>query len=298
VTNARDRIVVLDGEHSSVYAPAKYLAENGFSVGFVPLLKTGECDLDALVRAVAPTGSAIFRAGEGAGVTVVFGLVNSDVGTIQDAKTIVERIRAVSPRAHIHMDATQAFCKIPFNVSELGVDSVSISAHKIHGPKGVGALWVRKGVTLRAQMLGGGQQALRAGTENNPGVVGFGRAVELFDTEKHFAFVSELHGRLATAMEEIGARRLGGGKNPYISMWILPNRVFGQTIMNALGEVGVLVGLGSACNGTNRNRTLTAMGVSDADAKSVLRISLSSFNTAAEIDVFVEKISKILKSLS
>ncbi|MDR0461718.1 MAG: cysteine desulfurase [Christensenellaceae bacterium] len=275
----RTRILCLEGEHSSVYAPVKYLKDNGYDITIIPLQSDGRANLGDI---------------RGVYDLVLFGLVNSDTGTIQDAKAIVQSLRRSFPKAHIHCDATQAFCKIPFNVVELDLDSASISGHKICGPKGIGALYLKKGVHLDPIMLGGGQQPIRPGTENNPAVLGFAKAVEVFNTNENFAHVSALHAHLIKSLPQ-GVTVNGINNNPYITNLQLSGRVLGQTVLNALAIDGILVGLGSACSGSNKSRTLSAMGISDQRAKQVLRISFCPENTAAEVDNFISKLSEILK---
>jgi len=281
------KILLLEGEHSSAHTPAKFLGDNGYDVEMIPLDKLGRADLSKLKT--APN--------IGSSVTLVFGLVNSDTGTIQDAKSIVQAVRAMSPNAHIHCDATQAFCKIPFDVESLGFDSVAISAHKIGGPKGIGALWIKKGVNIKQLMFGGGQQALRPGTENNPGVAGFAKAVEVFDTNTNWKNVSQLHTHLVTNLPK-DCTINGINNNPYITNIGLPNNIMGQTAMNALATDGILVGLGSACaSNASKNRTLVAMGIQDQKTKQVLRISFSPDNTIADVDIFIKKLKETLAKL-
>ena len=285
--NKRTQILCLEGEHSSIYTPVKHLKDNGYAVSFIPLQRNGMADtakIVSLLKNIYPES------------LVLFGLVNSDTGTIQDAKSIVQNIRAICPTAHIHCDATQAFCKIPFDVVDLDLDSLSISAHKIHGAKGVGALWIKSSVHLNPIMFGGGQQTIRPGTENTPGTIGFGVAVEIYDTEKNFAIVSNLHTRLIKKLPSKCAVN-GINNNPYITNIQLPN-IFGQTVLNALAGDGIFVGLGSACMGTDKNRTLVGMGIPESKTKQVIRISFNPENTLAEVDTFIERLNEWIDKLS
>jgi len=274
-------VLLLDGEHSSAHNPVKFLKDSGFPVTHIPL------NADGRIRTPALSG------GDG---LVIFGLVNSDTGTIQDAAGFVRDIRAKYPNAHIHCDATQAFCKIPFDANTLGFDSVAISAHKIGGPKGIGALWLKKGVNLRPMLYGGGQHPLRPGTENTTGILGFARAVEVFDTTTSWSHISNLHARLIMKLPQ-GCTVNGINNNPYITNISLPN-VLGQTVMNALAIEGIIVGMGSACAASsNTNRTLQAMGMPPQKTRQVLRVSFSSENTVAHVDAFTTKLGDILTKL-
>jgi len=286
----RHHLIVLSGEHSSVFAPAKYLKDNGFEVDFVPLHGDGTADLDAVRRLVKPN-TTLF----------VFGMVNSDTGCMQNTREIVRIVREINKGVHIHCDATQAFCKFNFDVQILGLDSVAICAHKINGPKGIGALWIRNvdsvKATLHPIMLGGGQQPLRPGTENNPAVMGFAKAVETFDTEKNYTHVKKLYDRLVSNLPN-GCTLNGNSPNPYIINIQLPN-ILGQTVMNALSSVGICVGLGSACASTAaKNRTLLAMGIEEKKTKQVIRVSFGVYNTLEEVDRFLDELKKILANLA
>jgi len=280
-------LLVLEGEHSSVYAPAKYLRDNGFDVGFVPLNRDGTCDLTALRRLVRHD-TALF----------VFGLVNSDTGCIQNAAEIVRVVRDRNRGVHIHCDATQGFAKIPFDAVALGIDSVAISAHKIGGPKGVGVLWFSSKLsTIKPLMHGGGQQFLRPGTENTPAILGFAKAAEVWDTDVNLAKASQLHERLIRGLPA-GCTVNGINNNPYITNIQLPSGVLGQTVMNALAVVGICVGLGSACaSAAVKNRTLLAMGIAEARTKQVLRVSFGINNTSQDVDTFLAELKKVLGEL-
>ena len=286
VTAKRNHAIVFMGEHSSVFEPFKYLHDNGFEIDFVPLQSNGTVDLTALKGFVRENTSLL-----------VFGLVNSDTGTIQDARTISSIVKTINPRVHIHCDATQGFCKLPFYVEDLGVDSIAISAHKIHGPKGIGGLWLKKGSTLRPMMYGGGQQNLRPGTMDTPSIVGFAKAVEVFNTEENFKHVSALHEYLVSNLPST-CNINGVNSNPYITNIQLPNGVMGQSVMNALDGNGIVIGLGSACSSSSgKNRTLSAMGHSDNKTKQVIRVSFSHENTIGEVSQLIEQLNSALKFL-
>jgi len=286
ITNPRQHFLASAGEHSSVYSPSVYLKQNDFNVDYAPLLSDGQIDTDAVKRRILPN-TALFA----------FGMVNSDTGTLQNAAEIVRAVRAINPRTHIHCDAVQSFCKFDFDAASLGLDSVVVSAHKIYGPKGIGALWLRKGVTLKPLMLGGAQQDYRPGTENNPAILGFAAAVENFDTEKYYNHIKQLHARLIRGLPA-DCTINGSNLNPYITNIQLPKGILGQTVLNALSMKGICVGLGSACASTaSKNRTLLAMGIPEAGTKQVLRVSFGIYNTLAEVDIFLDELKKISSSL-
>lgn len=288
VTHPRMSMVAVAGEHSSIYAPSVYLKNNGFTVDYVPLKSDGEIDKDALKSRILPN-TALF----------VFGMVNSDTGTLQNAAEIVRIVRAANPSTHIHCDAVQAFCKYSFDVAAIGLDSVVVSAHKIYGPKGIGALWLRKGISLKPIMHGGAQQAYRPGTENNADIIGFTAAVQNFDTVKNYDYVKKLHAHLVDALPTLGCTVNGNNLNPYITNIALPNNILGQHVLNALSAKNICVGLGSACASTaSKNRTLLAMGIPEPKTKQVLRVSFGIYNTVAEIDIFVRELKEVLVKLA
>jgi len=185
---------------------------------------------------------------------------------------------------HIHFDATQIFCKLPFFVDDKingkRIDSVSISAHKIGGPKGIGALWIRKGITLKPLMYGGGLEA-RAGTENTPAIIGFARAVELWDTEKNLEYVSGLNDYLVKNLPN-GCVPIQN-TNPYIVTINIP--INGQIVMNAMEKEGILVGIGSACSSK------------DNVEKRQIRISFSPKNTQNEVKIMLKSLENALKNI-
>ena len=288
IITPKHKLVLLSGEHSSSYSPSVFLRQNNVQVEYVPLLKNGEADQKSLKNILTKD------------VTLVcFSLVNSDTGVLQDAKEIVSLVKGVNPKIHVHCDAVQGFCKHDFDVDDLGFDSCSVSAHKIYGPKGIGALWVRKGVTLRPILYGGSDHGFRPGTENNSAITGFAKAVEIFDTKKDFEHVSALHSRLVEGLPASVSFSTGSysPKNPYIANLLLP--VMGSHVLNALSAKGIYVGLGSACSArATKNRTLLAMGMNERQSKNVLRLSFGRWNTISDVDDFLAGLTLVLSQLS
>lgn len=219
---------------------------------------------------------------------VIFGAPRGKLNIINaDHASITEPLKHITPdrnvnHTHTHLDATQIFCKIPFDVR--GIDTISISAHKIGGPKGIGALWIRKGVTLKPIMYGGGHD-IRAGTPASPLIVGFAKAVGLWDTEKNLAIVRCLRERLVAGLPKSCTvnTELTPANNPYIVYIDTP--VFGQTIMNAMCERGIIIGIGSACSSKQNTK------------KKVIRVSFCPENTGAEIDKFLQNLANVLDKL-
>jgi len=266
-----NHLVITAGDHNSVYLYAKAYEQRGYTVNTLPLQKDGTVDL-ATIDKIVNDQTSLF----------IFSLVNSDVGTYQDAAAVVAAVRARNPKVHIHADAAQAFCKFDFDVTKLGLDSVTICGHKIHGPKGVGALWVRAGINIEPPH----------GTLNNAAIIGFAKAAENFACTQ----VPILHRYLVEHLPD-GCRINGINNNPYITNIALPG-VFGETVMNALSTQDIYVGLGSACaSHAKGNRTLAAMKLSPQAQKQVLRISLGMNNTLDDIKTFLSALQTILTAI-
>ena len=265
------QLVITAGDHNSVYLAAKARADNGCQVATIPLLKDGTIDIN-VIKTLVTDKTAL----------VIFSLVNSDIGTYQDAATLVKAVRACNPNTHIHADAAQAFCKFDFDVTQLDLDSVTICGHKIHGPKGVGALWVRNGINIEPPH----------GTLNNAAIVGFATAAANFNCPH----VAELHQYLVTHLPN-GCQVNGINNNPYITNILLPG-IFGETVLNALSAKEIYIGLGSACaSHAKGNRTLDAMKLSPKAQKQVLRVSLGMNNTLEDIKTFLTELTTVLLAI-
>ena len=264
-------LVITAGDHNSVYLAARDRENRGYTVSTVPLQRDGRIDIAAIDQLITDQ-TALF----------IFSLVNSDIGTYQDAAAVVKAVRARNPRTHIHADASQAFCKFDFDVTALDLDSVTICGHKIHGPKGVGALWVRAGINIEPPH----------GTLNHAAIVGLATAAANF----HCPQVETIHQYLVKHLPD-GCRINGINNNPYITNILLPG-VFGETVMNALSAQDIYVGLGSACaSHAKGNRTLDAMKLTPKEQKQVLRVSLGMNNTLDEMKTFLAALQTILQAI-
>lgn len=267
----QQHLVITAGDHNSIFLYAKEFSNRGFTVATLPLQRDGQIDLTAIDQLV-DAQTALF----------MFSLVNSDVGTYQDAQAIVSAVRARNPKTHIHADASQAFAKFDFDVTKLDLDSVTICGHKIHGPKGVGALWVRTGINIEQPH----------GTLNHSAIAGLATACETFQCPA----VPTIHQYLITHLPD-GCQVNGINNNPYITNILLPN-VFGETVMNALSAQDIYVGLGSACaSHAKGNRTLDAMKLTPQQQKQVLRISLGMDNTLTDIKTFLTALQTVLQAI-
>jgi len=278
-----DHVVVSAVEHPSVREAARALEAEGFRVTWVPVDAYARVDPDDVRRALTPK-------------TVLVSVMhaNNVVGTIQPIAAIAAAVRRTS--ALFHCDAAQSFGKIPVNVNALGVDLLTVNAHKLGGPKGVAALYVRKGVRIDPLVYGGKQErALRPATQNVPGIVGFAKAVELAlaeqETERRrlAALRQRLIARLATA---IPGFHVNGHPTECLPthLNIRIDRIEGQALMLELDRRGFATSSGSACSAANHEPSyvLLAMGQSREAAWESLRITLGRTTTEASVDALAD----------
>ena len=290
---SRKRIIASAIEHSSTMAPLAKLEERGFEVTRVSPDRDGRVDQEEVAAAIHNEVGL-----------VTIGLVNGEVGTIQDVAAIaLESSRA---GALFHLDAAQAVGRIPVRVEDFGCDLMTISAHKIGGPAGIGALYVRPGANLTATMLGGPQEGgLRAGTPNLIGAIGFGVAAEAVSSarEDERARIEMLADALLDhLLEKIPGLRLNGPRRGRVANTLnltFPG-VLGESMLIALDLEGVEVSMGSACaaGAVEPSHVLAAMGRSAAEARSSLRISLGWSTSAKEITQAAEIIARVWRRVA
>lgn len=286
----RKHIITTAVEHPSVLNSCGWLEKLGFSVTYLPVDGYGMVDPADLAAALRETTCL---------VTVM--LANNETGCIQPVAdlALIARARHVV----VHTDAVQAAGRIPVDVEELGVDLLTVSAHKLHGPKGVAALYARKGIEFDALVSGGHQEwGLRAGTENVPGIVGFGKAAEIaMDRIHEMARVRQLREKLQEGILQIvaGAKVNGQGKLrlPNTLNVTLPG-IRGESLVIALDQIGITLSSGSACRSGDPepSRALLAMGLSEEEAHCSVRFSLGVENTEDEIDHTLAAIGHIVSA--
>jgi cysteine desulfurase NifS len=273
-----NHIITSSIEHPAVLNACRWLENRGFRVTYLPVDRTGRIDPGSLTEAI-----------EEETILVSIMLANNETGTIQ---AIPELARIAKDRGVLfHTDAVQALGKIPLDVEDLGVDILSLSAHKVHGPKGVGALYIRKGVRLESLIHGGGHEGgVRSGTENTPGIAGFGRAVEMVPRcIEQMRQVKRLRDRLEEGIGKISeACSLNGNREhrlPNTLNLTLPG-FRGESIVLEMDKRGVRFASGSACHSGSPepSHALLAMGLTPAEAHCALRFSLGHDTTADDID--------------
>jgi cysteine desulfurase len=285
------RLLIGATEHSSVAQTARQLASHGWEVRDIPVDGNG--------RVLAETFEQ-YCAGHAALVSVM--MANNETGTVQDIAALSEVARRHG--AIFHTDAVQAAGKIPVRFHATGAQLMSLSAHKLNGPKGVGALIVDKAIELEPQLAGGGQEKnRRSGTENVAGIVGFGvaAAIALERLERHGARLLDLRNRLESGLRAIGGITIfsAGAERLPNTVCFAADGVEGETLVMSLDKAGMAVSSGSACGSgkSEPNPVLTAMGVSPELARGSVRASLGAGSNEQDIDSFIAALADQLQRL-
>ena len=290
-----NRIVTTDSEHPAVENVMQALEKDGFEVIRIST-RGGVLDMEQLDKALNDRV-----------LLVSMMLVNNETGALYDVKRAFALARTRSPGVITHTDAVQGYLKYRFTPASLGADLITLSAHKVHGPKGVGALYINpallKAKQIVPQLLGGGQEnGLRSGTENIPGIAAFGAAVaERYPTlDKDIAHMAALRDRLIAGLEamSVTVKRPLGNCAPHIVNLTLPN-IKSEVMLHFLDARGICVSSGSACSthAKSVSRALLAFGATEREADCSLRVSLSSDNTPEEVDLLLGALSEGLGSL-
>ncbi|MBI2938168.1 MAG: IscS subfamily cysteine desulfurase [Thaumarchaeota archaeon] len=287
----RTHIAISTIEHSCVLKATKWLEEKGYKVTYLPVDSLGDLDLERLEEALR------------SGVTIVSVIHGSnEIGTVQHIDKIGRLCREHG--ALFHTDAAQTFGKIPVDVKSMNIDLLTVNAHKLYGPKGIGALYIRRGVDLDPLLHGGEHEfGLRAGTHNVPGIVGFAKAIELRAAEmvEEAERLSRLRDRLIKGILEIEDTRLNGHpvKRLPNNVNICFKYVEGESLVLHLDTEGIAASSGSACSARSEeaSHVLRAIGVDPVDAKGSLRLSLGKYNTGEDVDYVLEALPRIVKQL-
>ena len=290
--NKGNHIITSDIEHPAVEETCKYLEKNGYQVTYLPVGEEGIVKVSDVEAAITPETILI---------TVMH--ANNEIGTIQPIKEIGALAREKG--IYFHTDAVQSVGKIPVNVEDMNVDLLSISAHKLYGPKGIGALYIRKGVRIDPLLHGGGhERGMRPGTENIPGIVGLGKACQIAEDnlEKNMEYVSSLRDRLIQGV-------LGNIEQSYLNghpTKRLPNNanfrftgIEGESLVLQLDAKEINASTGSACSSKKLepSHVLMAIGLKEVDAHGSLRISLGTENTPQDIDYTIDAIDEVVERL-
>ena len=286
------QIITSSIEHDAILEPCKKLISNGFQIDYLPVDKFGMIDTSDLENIITKKTSL---------VSIMFG--NNEVGTIQPIAKIAKICR--ENQILFHTDAVQAVGKLHVNVRELGVDLLSISSHKLHGPKGIGALFIKDGVKINPIILGGGQEfRLRSGTENVASIVGFGQACEIAQNHliENILSIKKLQTLLVKkVLDEIPETTFNG----HVESRLCNNAHFtflgvnGEDLIIKLDEYGIAASTGSACsvNTQKASHVLESMGFSLEQITGSLRLTVGVFNTENEINETVDILKKVVKEL-
>lgn len=281
-------------EHPAVLQTCAYLEEQGFAITYLPVNAKGIISLSDLERAMTPN-------------TILVSIMhtNNEVGAVQPIEQAGELIKRMNPNTLFHVDAVQGFGKYRIYPKRMHVDLLSASAHKIHGPKGVGFLYINERAKVRPIIFGGGQQkGMRSGTENVPGIAGMARAIEeiFSDFDEKIEYLYSLKQRFVKGVSALDGIRLNGpvgrdGAPHVVSVSI--QGVRSEVMLHALEDRGIYVSAGSACssNKPSTSATLKAIGVEKQYLDATLRFSFSLYTTEAEIDYTVKCLGELLPML-
>lgn len=284
-----NKIVTTAVEHSSVYESCKQLESEGFEVVFLEPQTDGNITSQQLIEAI-----------DNKTILVSVMMINNETGAKMPVDCIKKIIKKNNSPALFHCDAVQAFGKINVRPEKIGADLLTVSAHKIHGPKGVGALYIKKGTYIKPLLYGGEQQRkIRPGTESVPLICGFGAAVDCIgDMSGNMQKMSELHDYAVQRFSEIENITINSPDDglPYI-LNISAVGVRSETMLHFLESKGIYISSGSACAKGKKSHVLTAMGLEVARIDSALRISFSKYSDKSEVDALVDAIQMGLSTL-
>lgn len=284
-------------EHPAVSEPMERLRQKGWEITVLDVDKNGYIDLDALRDSIRDDT-----------VLVSTILINNEVGTIQDASAVGKLIKEKNPNTLFHADAVQAFGKYPIDVRKMNIDMLSMSGHKIHGPKGVGFFYMKKGLKVRPIIYGGGQErGQRSATENTPGIVGLAKAVELAmeNMDASHEKVMEVKRTLAEGiLRDIPKTHINGPSIEEASPYVLNvsfNGLRSEVLLHALEEKEIYVSAGSACSSKKKggSHVLRSLGLSEERIEGAIRFSFCRYNTvdeaAACLEILKEKTAFLRK---
>lgn len=283
-------IVTTALEHAAVLEPCKALEQQGWEVTCLPPDEDGSVRLSDLEAALRPDTALVSMM-----------LVNNELGTILPVREAAALTRRLAPKALFHTDAVQGFLKVPFTPRELGVDLLTVSGHKVHAPKGIGALYIRSGLKLRPMLLGGGQEnGLRSGTEATAQIAAFAAACEAGRREMDRT-VRRMRELKAITLEQLAeflpeVERVGRGEAPHILALTLPGYK-SEVLVRVLGDLGVCVSAGSACHRGRPSHVYAAMALDRPRREGAFRVSFSGDTSEAEVDALVSALQQAKEML-
>lgn len=280
-------IITTEFEHKSVLETCNELEKEGVKITYLKVDKEGKISLEELKNSI--TKETVL-------VSIMY--VNNEIGTIQDIEAIGKIIKEKSSRSKFHVDGVQGYGKLPIDVKKMNIDFLTASAHKIHGPKGVGILYIKKGAVLKSLISGGSQEkGLRAGTENLPGIIGLETAAQITfkNINENYSKVKELKEYMVSELEKIDNIRINSPLRDEFSPYILNVSFIGvraEVLLHLLEESNIYVSTGSACTSkgsvSSGSYVVKALGLNKSEIESAIRFSFSSDNTKEEIDKTIE----------
>ncbi|MGN0145426.1 MAG: cysteine desulfurase family protein [Clostridium sp.] len=297
ITKSGSHIITTPFEHASVLNTVKTLEKNGVNVTVLKIDSRGKIDLEDLEKAITKDT-----------VLVSIMHVNNEIGVIQDIESISRIVKKASTRAKLHVDAVQSYGKIPIDVSKMNIDFLTVSAHKFHGPKGCGFIYIRKPNTLMPLIEGGAQEfGIRAGTQNIAGIMGMTAAAKIAyeNMEDNYKKVSEIKSHFINELKKIDNIKLNSYNENDFSPYILNvsfKGVRGEVLLHFLEESGIYVSTGSACSSKERARiggsyVLKSLGLTNDEIAGGIRFSFSDDNKLEEVDYTIDVLEKGLKFL-
>lgn len=286
----KNHIIVSKIEHDCILKSAKFLEKEGWNVTYLDVDKDGFVNLEQLEKEITEKTAL---------VSIMH--ANNEIGTLQDLKKIGEICK--NKKVLFHTDACQSFTKEKINLEEYNIDLITINAHKIYGPKGIGALVIKNGIKLTPLLHGGGHEyGFRSGTLNVPGIIGFGESIDVISKEdiKHMKDLKDYI--IKQVLEKIPNSKLNGPKENRLcnNVNFLFNYIEGESILLQLDMNNICISTGSACssNTLETNHVANAIGIHKDKANGIIRISLGKETTKEEIDIFLEKLIEIVKRLT
>lgn len=284
-------IITTKIEHASVYEPIAWLCEQGFEITYLDVTAEGIIDLEQLKNAIREDT-----------ILVSCMMVNNEIGAIEPIEEAGKIIKEKNPETIFHVDAIQAYGKMPIIPKNLKIDLLSMSGHKIHGPKGIGFLYIKEGTKIQPIIFGGGQQkGMRSGTENVPGIVGLACACEkmIKNDYENAQRIREVKEYFQERIKEIEDIKDNSGQAPHIAS-ISFKKIRSEVLLHALEDRGIYVSSGSACSSNKKqvvSGTLNAIALADEYKDGTLRFSFSIENTKEEVDETIEALKELVPML-
>ena len=286
-----NHIITSKVEHKAIIETCEFLEKQGFKITYLDVDKYGFIDPEQLRKSIKKE-------------TILVSIMhaNNEIGTLEPVEEIGRICRKND--VYFHTDAVQSFCKIPIDVKKMGIDLLSASSHKIYGPKGVGLLYVRKGVKLEALLHGGGHESgRRSGTENVAGIVGFAKAAEIANAEmkKEGERLAKMRKRLVKGLLKVSNSHLNGHPEKRLpgNINLRFDFIEGEALILKLDMLGIEASTGSACSSRDlkASHVLTSLGLSPKQAHGSLRITIGRFTKDKDIDYVIKNVPKVVKEL-